>query len=49
MKLFGPGAELTELATRVMNEDLAALENELLAGWDVNAIFHVTRHVDVPP
>lgn len=49
MKLFGPGAELTELATRVMNEDLAALENELSAGWDVNAVFHVTRHVDVPP
>lgn len=49
MKLFGPGAELTELATRIMNEDLAALESELSAGWEVNAAFHVTRHVDVPP
>lgn len=49
MKLFGPGAELTELAIRIMAEDLEALETQLAAGWNLNAVFNVTRHIDVSP
>jgi len=46
MKLFGPNAVLTDTATLIMKEDIAALE---ASGLDVNAPFQITTHIVEPP
>lgn len=49
MKLFGPTAKLTELAQLIMSENIDDLENLYSKGFDINASFKVTEHIDVPP
>ncbi|RAJ80344.1 ankyrin repeat protein [Chitinophaga dinghuensis] len=49
MKLFGPNALLTEHAQWIMQENIAQLEMLLEGDFDINAVMHVTQHVDVPP
>lgn len=49
MKLFGPTATLTEIATLVMNEDIEALEKEVAKGLDINAPIQVTERVAETP
>lgn len=49
MKLFGPSAELTELAKLIMSEDIDELEHKFSKGLDINAVFNITRHIDEPP
>ena len=49
MKLFGPTAELTDLAQLIMSEDIDALETKLISGFDINAEFNITKYIDETP
>ncbi|SDC08633.1 ankyrin repeat domain-containing protein [Niabella drilacis] len=49
MKLFGPNAELTEIAQQIMAEDIAALENKATSGWNISQKIQITRWVAETP
>ncbi|MBO9595032.1 MAG: ankyrin repeat domain-containing protein [Niabella sp.] len=49
MKLFGPNAELTETARQIMAEDIAALEDKIAGGWNINQKIQITERVAETP
>lgn len=49
MKLFGPNAELTETARQIMAEDIAALEEKVAGGLNVNHKIQITGRVVETP
>ncbi|WP_300597958.1 ankyrin repeat domain-containing protein [Niabella sp.] len=49
MKLFGPNAELTEIAQQIMAEDIAALERKATGGWNINQKIQITKWVAETP
>ncbi len=49
MKLFGPNAELTEIAQLIMAENIAALEHKMTGGLDINKKIQITVRVAETP
>lgn len=49
MKLFGPNANLSEIARLIMSEDIAALEQELAKGLNLNSKLPITERISETP
>jgi len=49
MKLFGPTADLTDIAKLIMSEDIEALENLTIQGLDINQKIEITEYVSETP
>ena len=49
MKLFGPTAELSDIAKLIMTEDIDALENMINQGFDINRKIEITKYISETP